>query len=179
MVIGLPSRKRSYGFHKCCEAVKAEVSLVDVASRYTALRQAGKDLRGRCPLHGGDNASAFSVSPEKQQWYCFRCAEGGDVIDLHFHCGSFGEKWEAMIDLAVEFNVTLPERSKSWHNWQETKSAIRNVAEEARKEVRRERLFKLLVLSGPEFEIEDSEERRAAIEQAWEVFESGMERIGQ
>ena len=65
------------------------------------------------------------------------------------------------------------------YQWQKTKSDIRDVAEAARKEVRRRRLFKYLVLTGPEFEIEDPNERRAAVERAWKVFESGMRRIGQ
>lgn len=84
-----------------------------------------------------------------------------------------------MIALATEYSVELPSRSKTWHSWQKTKYEIRNVAEEARKEIRRERLFKYLVLSGPEFEIEDPEVRRASIERAWKVWESGMRRIGQ
>lgn len=53
------------------------------------------------------------------------------------------------------------------------------MAEEARKAVRRERLFRVLVLSGPEFEIENPRERRRAVRKAWEIFDSGMKRMGQ
>ena len=84
-----------------------------------------------------------------------------------------------MIALKEEFGVELPPRPGQWHRWQKTKYEISNAAEEARKVVRRERLFKVLVLTGPEFEIEDPEERRAAIERAWKVWESEMRRIGQ
>ena len=75
--------------------------------------------------------------------------------------------------------MELPKRPKGWHEWQKTKTHIRDVAGTTRKEVRRRRLFKCLVLTGPEFEIEDSDERHAAVEQAWRVWESGMRRIGQ
>jgi hypothetical protein len=78
-----------------------------------------------------------------------------------------------------KFDVELLRLSEKVQRWQQTKHDIRTAAEEARKVVRRERLFKVLVLTGPEFEIEDPEERRAAIKRAWKVWESGMRRIGQ
>jgi len=43
------------------------------------------DLKGRCacPIHGGDNKSAFSVSGDKQSWKCHtKCDEGGDIFTL-------------------------------------------------------------------------------------------------
>jgi len=57
--------------------IKARIAVADV------LADAGVTLtRGRaaCPLHGGDNPSAFSVRGER--WTCFVCNAGGDVIDL-------------------------------------------------------------------------------------------------
>lgn len=46
------------------------------------LRKAGSDLRGRCPIHGGANDTAFAINPETMQWYCHVCCEGGDAYDL-------------------------------------------------------------------------------------------------
>jgi len=57
--------------------IKERIAVADV------LADAGVTLtRGRaaCPLHGGDNPSAFSVRGER--WTCFVCNAGGDVIDL-------------------------------------------------------------------------------------------------
>jgi hypothetical protein len=34
------------------------------------------------------------------------------VIDLEFFCGDYGELWEAMISLAIEYDVDLPERPR-------------------------------------------------------------------
>jgi hypothetical protein len=43
------------------------------------LRRAGKELFGLCPFHA-DKHPSFAVNPEKNFWYCFACAEGGDAI---------------------------------------------------------------------------------------------------
>jgi DNA primase len=171
----------TYGFRKCCEAVRAAVPIEVIVRRYTELRPLGGKawFIGRCPLpdHDDHDPSFYIYAPGR--WWCYGCNRGGDVIDLEFFCGDYGELWEAMIALKEEFDVKLPRRPETWHSWQKTKYEIRDVAEEVRKEIRRERLFKMLVLSGPEFRIEDPEERRAAIERAWKVWESGMRRIGQ
>ena len=148
---------KSYGFRKSCEAVKAEVSLVDVACRYTELRQVGQRYVGKCPLPDHDDrAPSFYVYPNGRFW-CFGCSRGGDVIDLEFDCGDYGELWEAMVSLAVEFNVKLPERSDGWHQWQDEKGRRRKMLREVRVDLYQRRLFRFfrddLAL------IEDLEER--------------------
>jgi DNA primase len=174
-----PPSESTYGFRKCCETIRAMVPIEDIARRYTELKPLGGRawFDGRCPMPDHDDSEpSFYIYPGR--WRCYGCDRFGDVIDLEFLCGGYSGLWEAMIALKEEFGVELPGRPETWHRWQQTKYEIRNVAEEARKEIRRERLFKYLVLSGPEFEIEDPEERRAAIERAWKVWESGMRRIG-
>jgi len=48
-----------------------------------ALRPRGRRLVGPCPLHGGDNPTAFVVDGDKGLWHCFtRCGAGGDVVEL-------------------------------------------------------------------------------------------------
>jgi len=47
----------------------------------TTLKRKGQSYWAQCPLHNENNAS-FKVDPSKQQFYCFGCGEGGDVI--HF-----------------------------------------------------------------------------------------------
>lgn len=41
--------------------------------------------RARCPLHRGDNDSAFSFNDET--WYCFACGEGGNAWQLALALG--------------------------------------------------------------------------------------------
>jgi len=41
----------------------------------------GRHRRSRCPIHRGDNPSAFAWTDDGL-WFCHRCGEGGDVIQL-------------------------------------------------------------------------------------------------
>ena len=59
----------------------AKNEIVSVISAYTELKPKGRRLWGLCPLHGEKTAS-FSVSPDKQMFYCFGCHAGGTVIQF-------------------------------------------------------------------------------------------------
>jgi DNA primase len=67
-------------------AVKGAVTIVQVLQHYdwmSRLHQTGDSLTGPCPIHGGDNPTAFRVSLSKNCWNCFsRCGGGGNVLDL-------------------------------------------------------------------------------------------------
>lgn len=61
--------------------------LVQLAERAGArLKKSGGGSRGACPLHGGDNPSAFHIYTGKdgrQRWHCHTgCNDGGDAIDF-------------------------------------------------------------------------------------------------
>lgn len=63
------------------ENIKAQLTVTDY------LEYIGVELRRNacaCPIHGGDNKTAFTVSRDSQLWRCFTRAEcgGGDVIEL-------------------------------------------------------------------------------------------------
>ena len=48
-----------------------------------SMKRQGRRLVGRCPLHEGENPSAFVVDLSKNLWYCFTgCRAGGDVVEL-------------------------------------------------------------------------------------------------
>jgi len=67
------------------DRLKALVSVGEVLSAYgldAGLVRRGMRLRGCCPLHGGDNPTAFSVDDERGLWHCFTACGGGDVVDL-------------------------------------------------------------------------------------------------
>jgi DNA primase len=50
--------------------------------RAPKLRQAGKELRGPCPIHNGQHDS-FAVNPETGDWFCHsKCGRGGSLYDL-------------------------------------------------------------------------------------------------
>ena len=57
-------------------------SQIDIASwaesAGSRLRKAGKELRGNCPLHGGDNPMGFAIYDNGTRWTCFTgdCGSG-------------------------------------------------------------------------------------------------------
>ena len=137
-----------YGFRKCCEAVRDAVPVEDVARRYTKLEPLGDKARfsGRCPLPDHeDRTPSFYIYPPGR-WWCYGCDRGGDVVDLEFHCGDYGELWEAMIALATEYGVELPRRPQRWHAKDARHARWREEADKVRAEVVRRRVFRLLIL---------------------------------
>ncbi|MCK4650632.1 DNA primase [Candidatus Babeliales bacterium] len=61
--------------------VKSSLSILDVISEYVNLRQVGSYWKASCPFHHEKDAS-FTVSPDKQIFYCFGCNSGGDLISF-------------------------------------------------------------------------------------------------
>ena len=57
------------------------VNIIDVVSQHVKLRKAGKDFMGLCPFHR-EKTPSFTVSSEKQIFYCFGCREGGNAISF-------------------------------------------------------------------------------------------------
>ena len=53
--------------------------IVDVISSYVQLKKAGRLFRGLCPFHN-EKTPSFTVYPDTQNYYCFGCGNGGDVI---------------------------------------------------------------------------------------------------
>ncbi len=63
--------------------IKKTISLKDVSDAYgVKLKPMGEELVGPCPLHGGDNPTAFHLNPRKNRWACFTRCGFGDVIDF-------------------------------------------------------------------------------------------------
>jgi len=57
-----------------------ETPILSLIEQDMQLRKAGKDYMGTCPRHE-DRQPSFSVSVEKNIFYCFSCKEGGGPID--------------------------------------------------------------------------------------------------
>ncbi|MCQ1530822.1 DNA primase [Lutispora saccharofermentans] len=52
--------------------------IVDIISQYMNLKKRGRNYIGLCPFHS-EKTPSFSVSQDKQLFYCFGCGEGGNV----------------------------------------------------------------------------------------------------
>ena len=59
----------------------ARCDIVDVVSGYVQLTRKGANLFGLCPFHS-EKTGSFSVSPDKQIYYCFGCKRGGGVVNF-------------------------------------------------------------------------------------------------
>ena len=74
-----PFRPDFVGDHTLSAAeIKGTITARQFILRFVELTPAGMGL---CPFHDDHNPS-FSVSDEENFWYCFACAEGGDIIDF-------------------------------------------------------------------------------------------------
>lgn len=61
------------------DAVRGRADIVDVVGEFVALRPAGRSYKGLCPFHA-EKTPSFTVSPERQLFYCFGCGAGGNVF---------------------------------------------------------------------------------------------------
>ena len=91
------------------EEVRSRNNIVDVISECgVALKQVGTNYKALCPFHE-EKTPSFSVSAEKQIFYCFGCQTGGDVI--HFLQKHEGKNFIESIEwLANRAHITLPAR---------------------------------------------------------------------
>jgi hypothetical protein len=63
------------------ETIQGKPGIVEIIAERVELRKSGKEYVGLCPLHS-ENTPSFTVSEEKQVFYCHGCHVGGDVIDF-------------------------------------------------------------------------------------------------
>jgi DNA primase len=88
--------------------VRERTSIVELASRYTALKRTGRNHQGLCPFHS-EKTPSFSVSEERGVFYCFGCQAGGDVFKFVMLKDGLTFP-EALERLAREAGVELPKR---------------------------------------------------------------------
>ena len=81
--------------------------IVSLVESYLPLKKKGKDHFGQCPFCDDGKNPSFSVSDQKQFYYCFKCRATGNVIGfLQSHQGyDFIESIEA---LAARAGVEVP-----------------------------------------------------------------------
>lgn len=80
--------------------------IVSIVSEYVELKPKGRKLWACCPLHG-EKTPSFSVSPDKQLFYCFGCHAGGTVIQFVMDMERLTFP-EAVERLAARVNMDLP-----------------------------------------------------------------------
>jgi len=90
--------------------IKARIDIVDVIGATVPLRKAGREHVGLCPFHG-EKTPSFTVSREKQVWFCHGCGQGGDVFSfvMRSEHADFPQALETLAERAgVELEATGP-----------------------------------------------------------------------
>lgn len=59
--------------------VLERLDIVEVVDRRVPLKRSGRNYSARCPFHD-ERTPSFTVSPDKQFYYCFGCGAGGNAI---------------------------------------------------------------------------------------------------
>ena len=62
-------------------AIKNTADIVEIISETVILKKAGKNYLGLCPFHS-EKTPSFTVSPDKQIFFCFGCRAGGNVFSF-------------------------------------------------------------------------------------------------
>lgn len=154
------------------EIIKEAVSVTTLARDLIEdasgrIRESGGELRGYCPVCGhGNHSEAFSAQLEGALWHCHACGEGGDVIELAQLAGGFQYASEAVAWLGWRYGIELPERPESWYRKQSQQERLRERIEGERREIRRRRIFKYLIV--PELEFLEPGDREHETWVAWE-----------
>lgn len=93
------------------EEVRSKNDIVDVISGYVKLQKKGSSYFGLCPFHS-EKSPSFSVSRDKQMYYCFGCGAGGNVFTfiMEYENYSFIEALKFLADRA---GVELPQEEYS------------------------------------------------------------------
>ncbi|MBI3189096.1 MAG: DNA primase [Ignavibacteriales bacterium] len=88
------------------EEVRLATDIVEIIGSHVQLKRRGKNYTGLCPFHV-EKTPSFSVSAEKQMFYCFGCGKGGNAFSfmMEYEKVSFQEAVRA---LAEKAGIALP-----------------------------------------------------------------------
>lgn len=89
------------------EELNSRTDIVDLVSSYVALTKKGNKYWGLCPFHSEKTAS-FSVSPDRQMYYCFGCHKGGGAINFVMELEGLGFV-DAVDVLAKRAGLQMPD----------------------------------------------------------------------
>ncbi|MFV0455080.1 MAG: DNA primase [Pseudomonas sp.] len=80
--------------------------IVEVVGSRIQLKKAGKNYTARCPFHQ-EKTPSFSVSPDKQFYYCFGCGAGGNALGFVMDHDNLDFP-QAVEDLAKRAGMEVP-----------------------------------------------------------------------
>ena len=88
------------------EEIRYRNDIEEVLSSYVSLKRAGSNMVGNCPFHS-EKTPSFTVFPSSQNFYCFGCGAGGDVITFIMKAENL-DYVSALEFLAQRAGITIP-----------------------------------------------------------------------
>ena len=93
------------------ERIRAGTDIVGLISEYISLRQNGPRYIGLCPFHN-EKTPSFSVSRDKQLYYCFGCHASGNAISFVMNMDGMSFV-EAIRKLGLRIGIDVSEHLES------------------------------------------------------------------
>ena len=93
------------------DEIRSRADITEIIGSYVTLRRAGSNFSGLCPFHN-EKSPSFTVFPDSQNFYCFGCNVGGDVITFIMREENLTYP-EAVSFLAARVGVVIPEGTGS------------------------------------------------------------------
>ena len=81
------------------------VDIVDLIDSYVSLSKTGRNYTACCPFHT-EKTPSFTVSPEKQFYYCFGCGAHGSAIGFLINYANLNF-FEAVHELASRVGIDV------------------------------------------------------------------------
>jgi DNA primase len=91
--------------------ISDRVNIQDIAGQYLTLSNKGGRLVGLCPFHT-EKTPSFSVSPDKNAFYCFGCGKGGGLFQFVMEIEKLTFV-EAVRFLATKAGIEIPDEESS------------------------------------------------------------------
>ncbi|SHE64572.1 DNA primase [Seinonella peptonophila] len=88
------------------EQILQQIDIVDCIGQYVSLKKNGRYHFGLCPFHS-EKSPSFSVTPERQIFYCFGCGKGGTAVNFLMELEQLTFR-EAVLQLAEGLGIEVP-----------------------------------------------------------------------
>ena len=92
------------------EELSLRTDITELIARYVALTPKGTYLFGLCPFHG-EKTPSFSVTPERQMFYCYGCGVGGGSVQFLMKIENLDFR-EAVAVLAERAGLAMPDEGE-------------------------------------------------------------------
>ncbi len=92
----------------------SRLDIIDVVSARIRLKKAGKNYSACCPFHN-EKTPSFTVSPDKQFYYCFGCGATGSAVKFVMEFDGL-EFPDAVEKLAGDLNIEVPREGSDQQN---------------------------------------------------------------